>query len=171
MGEQRSVLVLHKTITINRQPRSNIPRSSSSTTSTRRTIMGMTITIMAMRKMDIRMRGEEMVDTRRRIRIIPRRSRIIMGMGEEGVQCRGAEEEGRRQCRDRRLLMEGEGGMEVRRDREADMRMGVEGEVDRLWRGELRIHLVSWKELRLGLFADGSRKTRPETAEDSTNVS
>jgi hypothetical protein len=151
MGEQRSVLaLLHKTITINRQPRSNTPRSSN-TTSTRRTIMGMMITIMGMRRMDIRMRGEGMVGIRRRIRTIPRsnhRSRIIMGMGGEGVQCRrGVEEEGHRQCRDRRLLMEREEATEVRRDREEDIQMGVEGEGGRLWRGELRIRLVSWRQL------------------------
>jgi hypothetical protein len=137
--------------------------------------MGMMITIMAMRRMDIRMREGGMLDTRRRIRIIPRsnrRSRIIMGMGEEGDQCRrGAVEEGHRPCRDRRLLMEAEGPMEVRRDREEDMRMGVGGEVDHLWRGGLRIHLVSWKELDLGIFADSSRKTRTEAAEDPAYVS
>jgi hypothetical protein len=109
--------------------------------------MDMMITIMGMRKMDIRMRGEEMVDTRRRIRIIPRsnrRSRIIMEVEEEGAQClRGAAGGEHRQCRDHRLLMEPEEGMEVRRGQEVGIRMGVEGEADRLWRGELRTRLVS----------------------------
>lgn len=138
--------------------------------------MGMMITTMGMRRMDIRMRGEGMVDTRRKIRIIlhnnHHRSRIIMGVEEEGAQClRGAEEEGDHQCRDRLLLMEREEGMEARRDQGEDTQMGVEGEVDRLWRGELRIHLVSWRKLGFGIFADSSRKTRAKTAEDSTYVS
>lgn len=73
--------------------------------------MDMRIITMGMRKRDIRMRGEGMVDTRHRTRIIPRNnslhSKIIMGLGEEGECLRGVVVgEGRRQCRDRLLLTE-----------------------------------------------------------------